>query len=667
MKPLFLVSLLLISMAVCGQNRHTLDSIESALPEFTGSMRARALFELVYGYVRSDLSKSRKYLDECVALRNQVDDTGKAYTYLAEGMYLNAAGKIDSGMLLLEKAKKYAEATNAHHALLKLYSALSYTYISSGKAEKGLESLYKGLEVIEVFPDQEMEMRLRTNVTWAYLELKQYRNGIDFGLKNIKLMQGSRYEWIALYTFNNMAVCYGALGMLDSARFFVGKGAELAERNKDMQALANSHFILGTIYSNAGEYKLALEQYETGRPIRQKVGNPLFIVSDLYTMADLYHKTGQYKKGVEVASEALKLVEAYDLTLKYENTYLSLARNYEGLKDFANASKYYKLYASAKDTAYTNANATAIAEMQARYETEKNEKLLALQKVEIVEKDAKIQETYFVIVFLVITLITLTLLFSLIRSRMLRRQLILQQEKEVQVREAHIQATIQSQERERKRFAQDLHDGMGQLISALRLTMHSVNKTSSIEERVGVSEKGEKILNAMHDEIRGIAFNLMPQTLVKHGLVPALKEMCERLNSGDIRIQLSSYDLPDRMDEVFEVSLYRVIQEWVNNVIKYSGAKNIQLQLTGYEDECNIVIEDDGRGFNPLNLENSKGNGWRNIKSRLNLIKASIEIDSREGLTGTTTIIKLPVTPAMRASKNHGIATSSEAVEANTH
>lgn len=650
MKPHFIALFFLLPLFAAGQSRTPVDSLERVLPGQEGSARARTLFDLSYLLIRSDLDRSQKYLRELLQLRPSLDDAGKAYTYLAEGMFYNATGRLDSGMMLLDKAQSYATASKNYYALIKLYSAQSYSYIASGKAEKGLESLYKGLEIINLYPDEEMELRLRTNVTWAYLELKQYRNGIKSGLNNLRLMESSKkYSWISLYTYNNIAVCYGGVGKLDSAKYFVSKGMELARKNNDLQLLANSYFILGTIYSNAGEYQLAIEQYEQGMPIRQKVGNPLYVVSDLYTMADLYQKTGQFRKGVEVATEALKLVEQYDLTLKYENTYLALARNYEGLSDFRNAARFYKLYASAKDTVYTNANAKAIAEMETKYETEKKEKQLALQQVELVKKDARIKEDFFIIFLLAIVLVILMLVFSLVRSRMRRREIVLEKEKELEIREAFVHATIQSQETERKRFAEDLHDGMGQLITALRLLVHSISKGSSIDERIEVSEKSEKILDDMHHEIRSIAFNLMPQTLVKNGLVPALREMCDRINgTGRVQIQLNSFDMQVRLAEVIEVSLYRIIQEWINNVMKYSDAKALQLQLTGYDDECNVMIEDDGRGFNPLQLEQSKGNGWRNIKSRLSLIKGSIEIDSREGYRGTTVIVKVPVKKADR-------------------
>ena len=639
-----------ISATSFGQKTESIDSLEKNLDVMQGLQKASALYELVYAYLRTDVNKAKVFYQRSkAASANETDDGALAYLMMAQGIYSSRNGLLDSALYFLERAKGSAVAAKNNHALVRIYAALGHTHISSGRPEKGLENMFAGLRVLDKFPDQEMEMKLRTNIGWAYLELKQYRNCIRHGLQNLRIMEGTSYEWIALYTYNNVAVSYGALKIVDSARYFIEKGIRAAERSKDIQSLANAYFILGTIYSEAGQYDLAIEQYLKARPYREKVGNPLFLVSDLYAISELYHKSGNYNKGVEAGKEALKMAEEYNLLLKFEGTYLSLAQNYEGLKDFKNASKFYRLYAMAKDSVYKNASTEAIAEMETRYETEKKEQLLALQHAELAGQRAHIERTYVVIGALVVTLVLISIIFVLLRSRLKRKQEIREKESELYVREAQIQASIQSQENERKRFARDLHDGMGQLISALRLVLHSVHRNTVLEDRVVVASKAENLLNEMHREIRSIAFNLMPQTLLHHGLVPALKEMSDRVNgAGELKIRVNSFEVPDRMSEVLEISLYRVIQEWINNVIKYSNASVIEVQLVGFEDELSVTIEDNGKGFDVHILQSSTGNGWKNIKSRLNLVKGIMEIDSRPDRTGTTVIVKVPLQTSLR-------------------
>jgi signal transduction histidine kinase len=197
------------------------------------------------------------------------------------------------------------------------------------------------------------------------------------------------------------------------------------------------------------------------------------------------------------------------------------------------------------------------------------------------------------------------------------------------------------------------------LISSLRLMVSQVNKNSTTEERLSIAERSENILNDMHQEIRSIAFNLMPQTLIQHGLVPALKEMAIRINdTGKISVTVSEFDVPKRLHELQEISLYRVVQEWTNNVMKYANASRIEVQLVGHGEEISITMEDNGSGFDCAVLEESKGNGWKNIKSRINLIKGEIEIDSSPERKGTTVIVHLPITNS--SSQESGAAVNTQ-------
>lgn len=645
MKTLVALSICLISFsATFGQNTRLIDSLETKLPSLKGVDKTNALYELVYFYLRSDLAKARHYAEVTQAyIKNESDENTLAYGLMAVGIYKNRSGNFDSATFLLEEAKKFGISSKNDRALIRIYASLGHSSIASGKPGKGLAYLFDALHVLDRYPEAEMEMKIRTNIPWAYLELKQYRNCIHYGHQTLSFLAGTDREWIALYTYNNMAVSYGALGILDSAKYFIGKGILAAEKSQDNQSLANAYFILGGIYSDAGKYNLAIEQYMKARPYREKVGNPFFLISDLYAISDLHHKSGSYAKGIQSGKEALKLAEQFNMLLKFEGTYLSLAKNYDGLKDYQNSAKYYSLYAAAKDSVYKNSSSEAIAEMQTRYETEKKEQQLALQHSTLASQRVHITRTYIIIGALVLTIILVTIIFILLRSRTKRNHEMLERARELITRDGQIQASIQSQETERKRFAQDLHDGMGQLISALRLALQRVNKESTLEQRIEVVAKGENILNEMYREIRSIAFNLMPQTLVQDGLVPALKEMSNRINgSGKIVVRVSSFDMPARLTELNEISMYRIIQEWVNNVIKYADASLIQIQLVKHEDEICLTIEDDGKGFDVSILKNSSGNGWKNIKSRLNLVKGSMDIDSRVEVVGTTLIIRIP-------------------------
>ena len=136
----------------------------------------------------------------------------------------------------------------------------------------------------------------------------------------------------------------------------------------------------------------------------------------------------------------------------------------------------------------------------------------------------------------------------------------------------------------------------------------------------------------------------MPQTLIMDGLGAALKEFVSRINQGDkLRIEILLFEMDDRLSQIQEISLYRISQEWINNILKYSNATHISLQLTKDTKEVTLLIEDNGQGFNKNKLKSNTGNGWKNINSRTNLIKGEIEVDTNPETIGTTFILNSPL------------------------
>lgn len=640
-----------VSVAGFAQNTKA-DSLERVLPGLSGVDRAIALYDLCLIYSRSDFNKLSRISGEAKKLEASSDNLIRTYSTLVMAIQQSATGKNDSAIMKLKSAKELALSSGNANAIIRVCGTLGRLLVGAGSAEEGLKNLFEALKLLEKNPNAEFEAKVRVNISYAYLELKRYRDCIDFGGRSLALMNDPSLRYIRSYIYNNSAVSYGALKMLDSAKAMVDQGLDIAKASNDNQNAANGHFILGTIYSDANQYQQAIKQYELAKPYREKVGNPFFIAADLHALSDLYYKTGNFREGIKAGEQALAVASQHKLLLKFENIYVGLAKNYRGLGDHQQASRYFELWAIAKDSIYKNSSAEAIAEMQTRYETEKKEQQIALQKAELSEQQLTLQKTYLTIVVLIVVV---ALIVIIARERFRRRQLIADQEKELAVREAFIDATIRSQENERKRFARDLHDGMGQLISSLRLMVNQLDRNASLESKISIADQSEKILNEMHTEIRSIAFNLMPQTLIQHGLVPALQEMAVRLSqTGKVVVTVNGYDIPPRLNEVHEISLYRIIQEWVNNVIKYAQASKIEIQLVGHEEEISITIEDNGTGFDVATLENSEGNGWRNIKSRTSLIKGELEVDSRSGHSGTTFVLTLALSAV---SANPGINT----------
>lgn len=604
------------------------DDFDRKISEAEGLERAERISDAVYFHSRSNPEKAGHYVKESFdfAARNEGDNDIEAFSFLNKGVWLTFQGPLDSAIYYLEVARN-KEPTNPK-LLIKILAALGKSYIADAHAEKGLVNLFSALELLKQSPNPIDEMKVHSNIMWAYLELKRFTDCVRYGRALLLQKRNPETEWIIPYLTNNMAASYGALNNMDSARYFVELGIPIAEANQDNGLIANGYFILGNLYASQGQYKIALQQFERAQPYREKTGNVFYQVSDLYVLAELYYKAGAYQQGIASGLKGLHLAEENKLTLKFEGVYQALAMNYEALGDFKNAARYYQLLASAKDSVYIKATAEALAEMETRYETEKKELMLG-------EQQLKLQQNNRLIAFLLIVLMLIGIILFFWRKQSLLKlnERVVRKEKEMQ--EELTRSVIASQEAERARFAKDMHDGLGQLISSVRLF---INKSS--ESWVG---KANEILDTMHREIRNLAFSLLPYTLATEGLSAALQELATRISeTGKIAIHVSSPNEVNRMPTNMEVSIYRVAQEWINNVLKYAEANQIFITLAQDAVEVSLTIEDDGLGFNPEILEKSSGHGWKNIRSRIQACKGKVSIESSAGVRGSVLMVIVP-------------------------
>ena len=203
---------------------------------------------------------------------------------------------------------------------------------------------------------------------------------------------------------------------------------------------------------------------------------------------------------------------------------------------------------------------------------------------------------------------------------------------------------IQTEEKERKRFAKDLHDGLGPLLSTVKMSVSSLAQMKHDDISREIVENTEIVINEAIKSLKEISDNLSPHILNNFGLVRALNNFTNKINiARTIKINLESDLKDERFDNNVEVVLYRVICELINNTIKHAKAKKIDLSLAKEGDYLTIIYKDDGKGFDVgkvIEQPSGTGMGLSNIYSRINSLKGEIKIES-EHKKGTFVTIKV--------------------------
>jgi signal transduction histidine kinase len=205
-----------------------------------------------------------------------------------------------------------------------------------------------------------------------------------------------------------------------------------------------------------------------------------------------------------------------------------------------------------------------------------------------------------------------------------------------------LEAIVNTEERERHRIAKDLHDGVGQLLSSVKMNLSNTESKLNDKQAAAMLVQSKKDIDQITTELRNISYNLLPSSLDKFGLAPAMEEQIKKLEDGsDISIHFNNSSKQERFDPKVEITLYRVFQEMLNNSLKHSTASEITVQLLQFGNELQLMFEDNGKGFNlKSGLEKAGSSGLKNLYSRVALINGNMVIDSHPN-SGTVIIVEV--------------------------
>lgn len=207
-----------------------------------------------------------------------------------------------------------------------------------------------------------------------------------------------------------------------------------------------------------------------------------------------------------------------------------------------------------------------------------------------------------------------------------------------------VKAVIDAEDAERKRIATDLHDGVGQLMSAAKMNLSAYEYEADFKtpEQQENFQKIISLVDAGCKEVRAVSHNMMPTALLTNNLPDAINEFISKLDSRALKVHLHSDGFNEPVSSNVESVLYRVIQECINNVIKHAGASELDISLVKEEKEITATIEDNGRGFEPNNLKEKNGIGLKNIFTRIEFLNGTIDFTSAPG-KGTQLAIFIPL------------------------
>ena len=301
-------------------------------------------------------------------------------------------------------------------------------------------------------------------------------------------------------------------------------------------------------------------------------------------------------------------------------------------QDFRAAHQFEEKEDALRDSINADNLLELSTEFETKYETEKKEIKILLQQNQLKQKSTFI---YFLSAGVIAMLIISLLIYRNYRNRQKLQQAKIE-ELETEKQLTATEAVLKGEEQERTRLAKDLHDGLGGMLSGIKFSLSNMKENLIMTPgNAQAFERSIDMLDSSIREMRRVAHSMMPEVLMKYGLDTAVKEYCNEIGrSGVLRINYQSVGMTGvNPEQITAVTVYRIVQELVNNSIKHAAAKNVlvQLHFSPKEKQLAITVEDDGKGFDTTLLKQSTGIGWSNIQNRVEFLKGKLDVNSSIG------------------------------------
>lgn len=619
------------------------DSLLKLLPVTKDDSTQVMLLIKVSGlYAKSNFDSSLAYMNQATQLANK-KNTSTCDAFINNGFFLlyyyhNDYKKANEYIL---KNVPIAQRLGDDKLLAKTYNNLASGYNEMGNYKSAIDYSLKCLEITEKIKDSTGFPLRNLTISNTYYNLRQYDKSIFYSKRAIAFGKQFDNSFAVLMGLNNMGAAYSGQHKIDSAIHFFTQLLQLTQENEDTTTmyytlvnLCQNYFLIN---NPAGVEKHAAALDQLAPSIQDKKA-----IAEIYNVNALRYIL---RREYPLAKAQLDSGVAY-----------ALKENEDGIGNlYQTYSKFYFLQGRIKeaedygfkfDSLQTAANLKELnfytEELAIQYETEKKENQLKLQHAELKQKNNLIYLlSGGVVAFLLISLLVYR---NYTNRKKLQQARIDELEKEKQL--TATEAVLKGEEQERSRLARDLHDGLGGMLSGIKYSLSNMKGNLIMTpDNAQAFERSIDMLDSSIREMRRVAHNMMPEVLVKYGLDTAFQEFCDEIDkSGVIHTSYHSMGMNKAViPQTTALTIYRIVQELVNNTIKHAASKQVLVQVHYSEADklLAVTVEDDGQGFDQEKLKQANGIGWSNIRSRVEFLKGKIDIKSAPA-RGCSVLIEIP-------------------------
>ncbi|GAA4107019.1 sensor histidine kinase [Aquimarina addita] len=572
-------------------------------------------------------------------------DSIKAKTQLTLGSYFNSIGVVDSSLFYTQNSLIHLRNKKE---LARAYRIMGSSYRRGGQLDDAIKILFKSIKISEEIDYKDMISKVQSDLGLLYANKKEFDKSIQFLKESIDNAQNEQ----AVYAnYINIGAVYFIQNDYDNAEQYFVKAFELMPSDKDPKVAASIALNIGSVLQKNKKYKEASIYYEKSKQIANTHGFRDKSTNATIHKALLLNELGNIKAAIVMLTNALDEAKAISSLVMQQQIHENLSKIYTEQGDYKAANAAIVEFHMVKDSLNKQTLRNEITELEVKYEAEKKEKEILSLKEDQVVKNEEIKRQELLkkssIIGFLIVLIPITALFLVYYQKMkvknkynaqkdeINKQKIDSFLKEQELKLANTYVIAQNEER--SRIARELHDSIGGNIAAIKLQMVDIQKNKGLQNTI-INQ-----LDETYDQVREISHNLIPKKISQtefSNLINEYINTIKKVAAPHITFIPHPKDQVDLINDNQKAEIFKIIQELLTNSLKHAKAKIIEICLNAYSDTVEIIFEDDGIGFDKK--KEATGIGLQNIRKRLTLLKATMDIDSSAN-RGTAIRIQIPI------------------------
>jgi two-component system NarL family sensor kinase len=648
-KALLMIALLWsISVAATAQVKRITDSLENILQTgtVTGTPRIDITNKLASYLVRKSSDRAKAFATQALAESIKADyREGEGMAYMVYGMIYQKNGVLDSGLLYADKAGKILPAIPKR--VIEAGVCYQLKAMMLRMKDQSSDAITAYMEAIRYFEKGNYKPGIAdgyVGIAAMFVAQTQYVKAIEYHQKALMLYKELNLVSFVSQETGNLGIVESRLKHYDKSLNYFKQALKILEGTDDQSGVADIYNNMGETYFDMKKYQQAINCLKRAEIIRKKIDEPKNLSYTLNYLGMAYEKLGDKVKAITYMKQAHSLAAKLNNTVQIQDSFEAMSAFYAHNRQLDSAYFFSNKFRLLKDSVDITDNKKAFNSLLIKYETEKKQQQInslnqenTIQKLSIVNRNKTIG---IIIGFILLAAIVGALFYNRhqLKQKAQKQQQMLTQQDNL------TKAVIEAEEKERKRIASDLHDGVGQLFSAVKMNLGGLIDRVKMEREEDrfLAEKTMALVEESCKEVRVISHQMMPNMLLRSGIASDVKSFIEKIDSERLKVNVEANGFKNRIESNVETVLYRVIQETVNNVIKHAKASKLDIILNRDSAGITAVIADNGIGFNADHRDSFDGIGLKNIAARIEYLKGTVVYYSSPG-KGTSVNVWVPV------------------------